>query len=169
VDEVEFTAGRYPGEYRVRLREDHLVPPHVRDLQRFVPFIPEIPGKEPHAAGKDTEAGGVILLAAVKQHLQPHTNPQDRNSGFEALSEQEIQTQLPEIMHGFAGGPHAWKNDAFGGPDVLMGSGHLTRKAKEIQGSCHTGQIAGPIVQDRNHIQLLISRPFPKHAEACSW
>ena len=76
--------------------------------------FPEIRREPLDGAGDDAQAGGVVLLAVVEDHLGAEADPEDRFSALHPFPQMDVQAAFAEIHHRRPGGADAGKDDMAG-------------------------------------------------------
>lgn len=94
----------------------HLIPSHVRDLERVALSIFVLLTKKFYLAGQKTNAvHALIFFAVIHQRLHTDTNTQHGFAGGNLFAQQLIKTESLNFSHAIANGADAGKNHSVGG------------------------------------------------------
>src|SRR5574337_429099 len=154
VDEIEPAVVGNVAPDRMRAALAHPGPAHLRQFVAAADALaPVFEAKAPHPAADQPEAGRVLLLAVVEQHLHAHAHPEQRlaRGGGE---HRVLQPGGDQLAHAVAHRPLAGKHDALGGDHLVgarrddhaiaFGVGHAQQRLR------HRAQVAHAVVDDRD-------------------
>jgi len=126
------------------------VPAHVWDLEPLPPF-PEIRGEPFDDSRDDAEAGSVVLLTALEDHLGSEADSKDRFAVLHPFFQMAVQTALPEVRHCRAGGADAGEDDM---ACVIQQSAISCDHAgfvQRFQRPGDAGEVSRPVIHDADH------------------
>jgi len=146
VDEVDVVAGGDPGQQRRFPDGLELVPAHVRDLQAGQRReADDAPGQQAQPAML------AQLLAGLKEELHPQADAQQGRAARHFFPDGRLKAQRPQAVDARSEGAHARQDDPLCARQIARPGGHAGRHAQVIEGVEHAAQVAGPVVDDRDH------------------
>jgi hypothetical protein len=155
VNEIKLAFPGYAMKNGVIVLKFHGVPAHVRDLEG-APVCGNFFREPPHLAPKYSEAGGLVFMAEVEEHLKSDANTQYGDARAEEFLKQAVQSKLLQVFHGFPGCSDPRKYYPVRTSYFIMGVGDSAPKSQVIQGSVHAGQVPCFIVEYCNHAAALL-------------
>src|ERR1700674_117078 len=159
VHEVEGLA-LHPFQHRMRTDAIGGVPADVGQLLlRF---------HQLHGAGKDPQAGGTVLGAPVEEQLHPQADPKEWDAVANGGNDGLVKAALPQVGHCRRRRANPGKDDGPRVGQVPGGRGDGAGRVEARQGILHTAQVAGTVVDERDHFVLGL-RPCSAGSTAHAW
>src|SRR5208283_3033694 len=149
IHKVEMGIVRHPGKDRMRAALAHAVPANLWDFQRMAI---DSRGVAPDLPADNTETVGAILFAVIEQYLNTEADAEEGlASACYVVAQDADEAKRTQILHGGTGSAHAGQNNVIGGADPFRAISNLAAMAQMLEGARHAGEIARPIINDRDH------------------
>src|SRR5260370_23106353 len=121
-----------------------------------------------HGAGKDAKASGSVLRAPIEEQLHAQADPKEWDPRTDRRDDGLVEAALSESSNCRRRGTHPGKDDGACLGQILGGGGDPAGGVEPRQRILHTAQVAGTVVDERDHFVLAI-RPRSAGSTTHAW